>query len=56
MTIDKIIIMVNARVEKASAEFDNKPSEYLAGKIDALVELSIHLQEWLEYQASYEED
>ena len=56
MTIDKIIIMINARVERASAEMEIKPSEFLAGKIDALVELSTHLQQWVEYQASYEED
>jgi len=56
MTIDKIIIMTQARADKAGAEFNAKPSEYLAGKIDALTELATHLQEWLEYQASYEED
>ena len=48
--------MIQARADKSDAEFNAKPSEYLAGKIDALTELAQHLQEWVEYQSSYEED
>ena len=56
ITVIRIINMIQARAEKSDAEFNAKPSEYLAGKIDALTELAQHLQEWVEYTASYEED
>jgi hypothetical protein len=56
LTVIRIINMIQARADKSDAEFNAKPSEYLAGKIDALTELAQHLQEWVEYTASYEED
>jgi len=55
-TVRRILLMINARISKANDALGVNPTEFDAGKIQALAELGAHLQEWVEYTASYEED